>query len=438
MTSIVTRLIGVELALCLWSMTAGSTSAAGPAAVAGSSASTDAAIVATATLSASVGTDLRFFGTDVAAEGDVIAVGAPHVTIPGITRPGGVYVYERPSGGWIEQPGESAVLVTSLPLDRGGEFGTSIDMSGDVIVVGEPRVLREGGVQRDYSRAFVYVKPATGWSGVLTESAVLRVRHQTGDGQNGARASLFGQSVAISGDTIVGGDSASGAAYLFKKPAAGWTGTIFESARLMDPSPPDPNHTFAQNVVIDGTTVVVSASDFVAEEYHGSGVVFTKPASGWRGDLTASAVLAGGAGAEASRLNSMDIRGDTIAIGVLNFVFGAVVFVRPPGGWVDAGATAHLAASELGLGVAVASSSTVLMAGGRIGSRPGGTVSVFRRPATGWSGEVGPRQRVIFNAGYTTFGIDIRAVAVDGTTIAIGLPGNTFLQNDGRVFVAER
>ncbi len=46
MTSIVTRLIGVGLALCLWSMTAGSTSAARPAAVAGSSASTDAAIVA--------------------------------------------------------------------------------------------------------------------------------------------------------------------------------------------------------------------------------------------------------------------------------------------------------------------------------------------------------------------------------------------------------
>ena len=428
MTSNPRRLIGVGLAL--FSIIAGSISASRPAA-AGSPPFPNA-ISLTATLVASVGTGLGYFGADVAAEGGVIAVGTPYVLIPGVRRRGAVYVYERPSGGWMEEPAESAILVTSLSFQHTGQFGTSIDMSGDVIVVGEPDVVRNQEGSRAYSRAFVYVKPPTGWSGVLTESAVLRVRHQTGDGPNGMHATLFGQSVAMSGDAIVVGDATSGVAYLFKKPVNGWSGTIFESARLVDPAPPDPNHRYADNVVMDGRTVVVSSSDFVpqAENYRAAGVVFVKPPSGeWgRGDVTASAVLSGGFGAQANRLNAMDIRGDTVAMSSIIF---SAVFVRPPGGWVDAGPDAQLTGTSLYWPLAIASSSTILVAGGRI-SGGSQTVSAFRRPITGWSGDVGSRRRILFG------GVDrVASIAVDGRTALIGALGSTFFDNVGRVFIAE-
>jgi len=66
----------------------------------------------------------------------------------------------------------------------------------------------------------VFVRPAGGWNGALTESAKLA--------PNGTPPDGFGQSVAVSGDTIV--VAAPGAAYVFVKPAGGWSGSLKESA----------------------------------------------------------------------------------------------------------------------------------------------------------------------------------------------------------------
>jgi hypothetical protein len=336
MTLNLRRCTGLGLVLFSSSLMAGSISASRPTAA--NFSTFPHAISVTATLVTS-GTGLAYFGQDVAAEGGVVAVGAPYVLVPGVRRRGAVYVYERPSGGWIEEPAESAILVTSLSFPQSGQFGAAIDMSGDVIVVGEPYVIRNQEGNRAYSRAFVYVKPPTGWSGVIPEE----------------------------------------------------------------------------------------------ENYTGAGVVFVKPTSGgWgRGNVTASAVLSGGFGAQAARLNAMDIRGDTVAMSGVNFQSFTAIFVRPPGGWVDASPDAQLTGTSLRWPIAVASSSTVLATGGRItGNRL--TVSAFRRPTAGWSGEVGPTQRILVG------GVDrVASIAVDGRTAVIGALGSTFFDNVGRVFIAE-
>jgi hypothetical protein len=66
--------------------------------------------------------------------------------------------------------------------------------------------------------AYVFVKPAAGWSGTLTESAKLTAS------DDGASAN-FGAAVGISDDTIVVGAPFSnrlhGATYVFVKPASG-------------------------------------------------------------------------------------------------------------------------------------------------------------------------------------------------------------------------
>lgn len=192
------------------------------------------AIFETATLVASVRGNGDELGFDVDIDGDTIVAGAPKEPVGG-PRQGAVYVFLKPVGGWVESPTESAALQRSI-TNPPGEFGRHVAVSGDVVVVGDPVIwrTREDG-PRDYARAYVFVKPASGWSGLLTESATLRVRNGTGDGHNGNRATDFGQTVDIDGDTIVVGDPAVGKAYVFSKPAGGWSGTIYEDVRLSRP-----------------------------------------------------------------------------------------------------------------------------------------------------------------------------------------------------------
>ena len=386
----------------------------------GAATSAAEAIAAAAVLTPATGTDLGNFGTGVAVDGDVIAVGAPRALISGVTRPGAVFVYTKPSGGWAQATAESAVLVASLPLSVAGEFGNYVAVSGDVIVVGEPFVRPEDG-RRQFARAFVYVKPAGGWAGVLTESAVLRVRGQTG----GPAATLFGRNVAITGDTIVVGDRASNAAFVFQKPAAGWTGTVFEQAILVDPVGPGPGHNFGENVSASGRTILVAGFDNIQGSFltNGFAFVYVRPVSGWHGDQNPAARLSSGIGSLPSAAGFMDIREDTVAIGSSNTSgLGTFVFARPASGWVDATPDAELTAPGIYGVVAVASRSAIYSGGGSVGpgSPPNSAaVSLFRRPAAGWSGTLGPRRTLIFA------GTGAKAIDSDGATTAVAVPGTS-------------
>jgi hypothetical protein len=82
-------------------------------------------------LTASDGDANDFFGTSVAIDGDVIVVGADTEGENGF-RSGAAYVYRRLDGlGWTEND-----KLTASDGDNNDRFGQSVDVNGDVAVVG--------------------------------------------------------------------------------------------------------------------------------------------------------------------------------------------------------------------------------------------------------------------------------------------------------------
>ena len=281
------------------------------------------------------------FGRSVAVSGSTVVVGAWQDDDNG-DNSGSAYVFERPAEGWAAAGPltESAKL---LAKDGGVQdyFGRSVAVSGSTVVVGAWQDDDNGD---DSGSAYVFERPAEGWAaaGPLTESAKLLAK-------DGAEGDQFGFSIAVSGSTIVVGahrnddkGDSSGSAYVFTKPAGGWTGTVNESAKLLAKDG-SAYLIFGESVAVSGSTVVVGA--WGDENGKGSAYVFEKPAEGWAaGPLTESAKLLASDGAAADMFGaSVAISGSTVVVGArrpgpprdspLPFPGSAYVFTKPAGGW---------------------------------------------------------------------------------------------------------
>ena len=137
------------------------------------------------------------FGFSVAVSGDTVVVGASGED-SGATGVGGnqddnnasfsgaAYVFVRSGTTWSQQ----AYLKASNP-GAGDEFGSSVAVSGDTVVVG---ARDEGGSASDAGAAYVFVRSGTAWS----QQAYLKASRTDVDDS-------FGCSVAVSGDTVVVG-----------------------------------------------------------------------------------------------------------------------------------------------------------------------------------------------------------------------------------------
>jgi len=95
------------------------------------------------------------FGTAVAIDGETLLVGAPFAD-PDENSTGAVYVYERVDGAWERQ----TMLSPADPADvvYQGRFGQAVALDGDTAVVGAPEIPRGSG------RAYVFQRTETGWT----------------------------------------------------------------------------------------------------------------------------------------------------------------------------------------------------------------------------------------------------------------------------------
>jgi len=281
-----------------------------------------------AKLNASDGAVSDEFGWSVAISGDTAVVGARN----GDSGRGLAYVFKKPGGGWATAS-ETAVLRASGGM-IGDLFGSSVAISGDTVVVGA-----ESG---DNGKGLVYVfeKPGGGWTDAI-EIATL----SASDGTNLDR---FGVSVAISGDTVVvgayGDDSGKGSAYVFEKSSGSWVNAT-ETAKISALGGSSGDY-FGISVAISGDTVIVGA--WGDEGAKGSAYVFVRPASGWT-DTSETARLSASDGAGSDRFGvSVTIDGDTAVVGADgdDSRKGSVyVFEKPGGDWISANETAKLKAS---------------------------------------------------------------------------------------------
>jgi FG-GAP repeat len=202
----------------------------------------------TAKLTASDGINTDLFGYSVSISGGTIVVGATQsgsFLNPGT---GKAYVFVKPSAGWTSMTQTAELTATGLA--NGDVFGSSVAVDGNVVVVGS------SGYNGYVGAAFVYQKPASGWTN-MTQTAMLT----SGDGFVGGVAS----SVAISGNIVIAGapyrgftpNTDEGAVYAFEEPAGGWQNMT--SNTVLIGSDAHYNNSFGYFVGISGKTVVGSA-----------------------------------------------------------------------------------------------------------------------------------------------------------------------------------
>jgi hypothetical protein len=294
-------------------------------------------------------------GRSVAVTGGTVVVGANG-------HDGGAgagYVFTQVGTGWRQ------AILTGTGAVVGDLFGQAVAVSGGTIVAGAV------GYDRDMGRAFVFTRTVGGWS-------------RTGDlvGSGTSAFSYFGQSVGVSGPTVVVGANGYGAgtgrAYVFSHAALGW----HQVAELVAPGTAT-GDLLGQSVAISGTTIVVGAVGHA----NGSGLayVFTKRATGW-------ARVAELVGSDTKALDqfgfSVAISGTTVVVGAIGHANGsgrAYVFTKGPTGWhqVAEWRTMDNGADE-SFGESVAISGPVVVVGAPGQAKGAGLAYVFTEGPTGW------------------------------------------------------
>lgn len=347
------------------------------------------------------------------------------------------------------------------------QFGLSVAIDGNSVVVGAPYA--KIGSNQAQGAAYVFVKPATGWEN-MTQVAKLTASDGKADDE-------FGGSVAISGKTVLVGDTffSRVGGYIFVRPTRGWKSAT-ETAKLQACGPigairgdtavcadldqafvyvrpktgwksattydallvtTEGDKNFFSSIATDGDVVVIGAADINNES--DVAYLYVKPKGGWGAPLnlvrliTQKAKLTNSDSTEGDGFGfSVSLSGDTVAVGAPyapdnNENSGAAyVFVRPASGWTNMTETAKLTANTTSypsiLGWSVAVSGETLVAGNPSGENTDnhqGEAFVYLEPATGWSTTSTPNARLTASDDQADdpFGW---SVAMSGQTILVG------------------
>jgi len=355
------------------------------------------------------------FGESVAIDGDTLVVGRPErgFTVQGA---GSVYVFVRTGNSWSQ-----TARLTASDGAPGDTLGTSVAIDGDTIVA---------GASGDGS---VYTFARTG-AAARTQTAKLT-----------ASDGALGRSVGISGVTIVAGAPGAGAnpgaAYTFARTGAA---ARSQTAKLTA-SDADPMYfAFGASVGIDGDLIAVGApgDSIGANDYQGSVYTFASTGAAARsqtGKLTSSD------GAASDRLGSaVALEGDTVVAGAPDDNGTAAPFNAPQGSaytFARTGAAQRTETAKLtvtaprteNLGSSVAIAGDTIVAGAPFtGTDHTGTAHTFTR--TGAAARVATETLSDPTFGVRVFG---HSVAIDAGQILAGSTRNdsTTNPNDGSVSV---
>jgi hypothetical protein len=267
-----------------------------------------------AVLAARYAGDSGSLGSSVAMSGDTALIGASSEDTAAGVSTGGAYIFVRRPEGWVQ-----TAKLTAPDGAQYDNFGGAVSIDGDNVLIGAE--WGDTGAGENTGCAYVFKKSGNGWIYVAKLQA-----------SDAADSALFGESVSISGESVVVGahqadtpaGQYSGSAYVFTKGPSGW----FQQAQLV-PSVGGYNQWFGLAVAISGDTVLAST-------LNDSTFVFTRNAGTW----TEQARLTVGAGSSLG--SSVALDGDTALIGApfedttsANLAGAAYVFVRNGASWTQ-------------------------------------------------------------------------------------------------------
>jgi len=202
------------------------------------------------------------FGISLAIDSNIIVIGAIGENIYSEAS-GAAYIFEEPIGGWVSAT-ETAKIIPS----NGGnyeEFGASVDVDGNTIVVGTSAV----------NQSYVFEKPLGGWiSG--TETAIL----SKSGAYYGQPAKIYKNTIVIA-DNIYNGSEYIAKVFVFEKPLGGWvnmneTVTLTTSDNVVGSAPGNSYVDIYKNRIVLGVP-----KDTVNGYYSGSAYVYQKSGVNW-------------------------------------------------------------------------------------------------------------------------------------------------------------
>ena len=362
-------------------------------------------------------------GSAVSVSGDVIVVGARFDDTFGVNA-GAAYIFERNQGG-----ADRWGAVTKFGGDdtrSGDRFGEALVLDGNTLLVGVPA---DSDVGINSGAAYAFLRSGNTWIQRAKLTAV-----------DAASNDLFGQAVAISGDTVAigayqdddrGGDS--GSVYLLRRNLKG--SDQWGVAAKITADDGASGDQFGQMVALDGDTLVVGAAfDDVAGADAGSVYVFYRNRGGPDNWGLVAKLTAENASAGDFFGSAVAVSGDRILIGAFadddvgSASGAAYLFERNRGGADNWGQVAKLTATDAEatdqFGFSVALSGDTAVVGAHFESSAGnygGAAYVFERnqggaDAWGQTAKLGARD----GRANDQFGF---AVAIGGKTILVGAPG---------------
>lgn len=381
-----------------------------------------------------------------AVSGDTAIIGSGYIDIAGERDRGAAYVLARTNRGWAF---EQKLLASDGAEDD--EFGRSVAIDGDTVVVGAPG---------DYAGSvYVFRRSGTVWNETqkLTPS-------------DGADGDNFGLSVGIDGDWIVvgaprvdvSGQTDRGAAYVFH-----WNGSGWEQSQKLVSSEGRGLEGLGGSVSIDGSYLAIGAPGALFYPFPGAVYVFgyrtmvvgpsVAPQSGPGGlgnsklDVIPAMTWQLDAELTAFDARPMDYFGCDVAI------FGNTLLVGAPGGGADAQGAAYVftkptlawmfqqvlyagdAAPVDFFGAFVALAADTALVGALYADAPlqpdAGAAYVFALTEGTWS-----QRQKLGGKGMNTEDYAGGPVALDGQTALVGATGKDVgtNQDQGKVLVYQR
>ena len=128
-------------------------------------------------------------------DGNTIVVGASgdRNTVDGAeASTGSAYVFTKPNTGWTNSAGTETAKLTASDGADSDQFGRSVAVDGDTIVVGAHQNDDDG---EDSGSIYVFIKPTNGWTDTTGTVKLTASNAATGD--------RFGIALALDGDTAL-------------------------------------------------------------------------------------------------------------------------------------------------------------------------------------------------------------------------------------------
>lgn len=292
----------------------------------------------------------------ISSDGAVVVVGAPETQVGVNAEQGVAYVFQRPAGGWSGALGPAATLKNSNG-SAGDQLGSSVAISpdGTTAVIGVPQ---EGSSGAGNGQVDVYER-GSAWASSSTPSAVLSDSSLSG--------AELGSAVGIGGTTIAAtapnANGTTGQTDVFVRPGSSWQSAPTPTAEL-EPDGSTSEDDFGHDLAISSSGSLIAVGAPNRSQSQGAVYVYQLSAPAWQGHVSQSATLLGPAGTASGAGGALAISGAAVLAGAAfatiddQAAAGAgYVYVEPASGWQNTSTPdASLSASDPAMGSSVGSS----------------------------------------------------------------------------------